>query len=68
MMVDLFRVSFLDFRPVHDLPEGLQVRGPAVLVIQVIRVLPNVKREERLEAVRDGVVRVGVLGDGELAI
>ena len=37
----------VDFRPVHDVPPGVDVVGPAVLVLQVVRVLPHVDAEDR---------------------
>src|ERR1700719_2551083 len=33
--------------PVHHVPPGLDVIGPAVLVIQIVSVLPNVDSEDR---------------------
>ena len=59
----LLIIAFLHFFPVHNLPKGGEVRGTAVLVVQVIRVLPDVEGEDGLEAVRYGIVRVGVLPD-----
>ena len=41
--------------------------GAAVLVVQVVGVLPNVEGEDGLEAVGYRVVGVGVLGDGQSA-
>ena len=42
--------------------------GTAVLVIQVVGVLPDVEGEEGLEALRHGVDGVGLLGDDEGAV
>lgn len=39
--------------------------GALVLVVEVVGVLPDVEGEEGFEVVSDGVVGVGVLGDGE---
>ena len=36
-------VAALDFLPVDDAPEGFQVVGAAVLIVQVVRVLPDVE-------------------------
>ena len=44
------------------------MRRPAVLVIQIVRVLPDVEGEEGLEALCDGVAGVGLLGDDEGAV
>ena len=60
MMIDLFRVTFLDFRPVHDLPQRAQVRGPTVLVVQVVRVLPDVEGEEGAERFLDFALRASL--------
>ena len=54
--------------PVDDFPEGCDVLGTAVSVIDVVGVLPDVNGEERLEALNDGVAGVGLLGDDELAV
>ena len=35
------------FFPVYHIPESTNVVGSAVLIVQVIRVLPNVKRQDR---------------------
>src|SRR5262249_4287736 len=39
--------ALLDGAPVHDVPPRVQVLGPAVLVGQVVRVLPDVDPEHR---------------------
>ena len=39
----------------------------AILIIKVISVLPDVEGQDGIEAVGDGVVRSGILGDCELA-
>lgn len=44
------------------------MRGAAVLVIQIIGVLPDVEGEEGLEALRHGIAGVGLLGDDEGAV
>ena len=54
--------------PVDDLPEGGQVGGAAVLVVQVVSVLPNVEGQEGLEAAGDGVAGAGLLGDLQGAV
>ena len=41
------------------------MRGAAVLVVEVVGVLPDVEGEEGAEAVGDGVVGAGVLADGQ---
>ena len=42
--------------------------GAAVLVVEVVGVFPDVEGEDGFEAVGDGVVGVGVLGDGQFAV
>ena len=42
--------------------------GAAVLVVEVVGVLPDVKGEERFEALGDGVIGAGLLGDDQGAI
>lgn len=54
--------------PVDDRPEGLEVGGAAVLVVQVVGVLPYVEGEEGLEAVGYRIVCIGALEDGQFAI
>ena len=42
--------------------------GTAVTIVDVIRVLPDIHRQEGFEALCDGVAGVGFLRDYELAI
>ena len=58
-------VSFLNYAPIDNPPQGLEVRGAAVLVVEVVGVLPDVEGQEGAEAVGDGVVGAGVLADGQ---
>ena len=51
--------------PIDNPPQGLEVRGAAVLVVEVVGVFPDVEGEEGPEAVGDGVVGAGVLADGQ---
>ena len=57
-----------DDGPVDEGPEGGEVGGASVLVVEVVGVLPDVEGEYRLEAVGDGVAGAGLLGDGERAV
>src|SRR5580704_16869686 len=61
-------IAFGDFRPVHDIPPSLQVVGAAILIGQVIGVLPNVVGEKRALAVHEHAVLVRAGLDGELAV
>src|SRR5882724_10070929 len=45
--------------PVHGVPPGLEVVGPAVLVLEIIGVLPDVDAEDRFGAERDRRVLIG---------
>ena len=46
-------VPLLNGVPVDDVPPGLEIFGPAVLVLQVVGVLPHVDAEQRDVRVRD---------------
>ena len=61
----LLVVSFFDHAPIHNLPQCLQLCSTPILVIQVIRMLPDIESQDRLEAAGDGVAGVGFLGDDE---
>ena len=39
-------VPFLDHAPIDNPPQGLEVRGAAVLVVEVVGVFPDVEGEE----------------------
>jgi hypothetical protein len=52
--------------PVDDIPHSREVLGLAVLVLQVVRVLPGINTEDRTELADDGVL-VGVRLDADVA-
>src|ERR1700691_912996 len=54
-----------DGRPVHDVPPRVEVVGAAVLVLEVVGVLPDVDAEQRDLAGGDRVVLVGAADHGE---
>src|SRR5712692_4497177 len=54
--------------PVDDVPPGLDIVGPAVLILQVVGVLPDVQAHYRLAAGHDGIVLVRGGFDDELAV
>src|SRR4051812_35820511 len=56
-----------DLSPIHHVPPRLHVVRAAVLVLEVVRVLPHVEPEERRRlALHDRVVLIGRADDGEL--
>src|SRR3954470_9127550 len=59
--------ALLDGVPVDDVPPGAEVLGPAVLVRQVVRVLPDVYAEERhvVPVLHRRAVLIGRGVDGE---
>src|SRR5437016_5275751 len=62
--------SFFDRLPVHDVPPRLDVVRPAVLIVQIIGVLPDVEPEQnglRRLAVHQRIVLVRRAGDREFA-
>ena len=48
--------------PIDNLPQGLEVRGAAVLVVEVVGVFPDVEGEEGPEAVGDELLVEGLEG------
>ena len=58
---------FDDF-PVHDLPEGGEMGGAAVLVVEVVGVFPHVESQQWFQTPGDGVAGVGFLRDDQGAI
>jgi len=63
----LFKPS-LHHTPIHNPPQGIQVHGAEVLVVEVVGVFPDVEGQERGEAAGDGVGGAGFLGDVEGAV
>src|SRR6185436_1607052 len=57
----------VDLRPVDDIPPRVDVVGPAILILEVVRVLPDVDAEDGLLAVHHRVVLVRRALDDELA-
>src|SRR4051794_8446737 len=58
-------VALGDLGPVHGVEPGVDVVGPLVLILQVVRVLPHVDADQRRLALGDRVVLVGAADDGE---
>ena len=61
-------IAAFDGLPVEDLPEGGEMGGTAVLVVEIVGVFPDVEGEQGFEALGDGVVRSGLLGDDQGAV
>src|SRR6266446_3927177 len=59
-------VILADGVPVHHVPPGFDVIGPAVLIVQIVRVLPNVHAQNRLVPLHERIVLVGRRDDFEL--
>ena len=66
LWTNLFLKSLGDSAPVDDLPDGAEVLSLAVLVLEVVGVLPGVNSEEGLEVASNGVL-VGSGDDGQSA-
>src|SRR5580692_8838243 len=66
----LFRLSVVisSLRPVNGIPPGFDVIRPAILVLQVIGVLPDIEAEHGLAAVEDGIVLIGAGFNDQLAV
>src|SRR6266446_10453725 len=52
--------------PVDHIPPSFDVIGPAVLIVQIVRVLPNVYAQNRLVPLHERIVLVGRRDDFEL--
>src|SRR6267378_7988814 len=52
-------VALVDFFPVDYAPPSLQILGGAVVVFEIVGVLPDIVAEDGIEALRDGIVLVG---------
>lgn len=67
-ITNLSRVPLPYHVPVDDRPEGFEMGGAAVLVVQVVGVLPYVEGENGFEAMGYRIVCIGALEDGQFAI
>ena len=63
----LFAITTFDLRPVYNLPKRLQMRSATILIVQIIRVFPNVEGEEGLEAVGNRIVSTRILTNAQFA-
>src|SRR4029453_666979 len=57
-----------DLVPVNDVPPRFQVVRAAVLIVEVVRVLPDVDAEDRRLPIHERAVLVGGTQDLELAL
>src|ERR1017187_5848224 len=62
-----FGKAFVDLVPVDDVPPRGEVVGAAVVVLQVVGVLPDVVAEDGVEAAGERIVLVGGGDDLEFA-
>src|SRR5258706_6958617 len=64
-----FREQLVDILPVHQVIDPrLQIIRPAIAIIDVVGVLPDVDAEDRGGAMNQRVLSVGRLGNLELAV
>ncbi|SPE28485.1 putative Phosphomannomutase [Acidobacteriia bacterium SbA2] len=61
-------VAFVDLVPVGDVPPGGEIFGAAVVVFQIVGVLPDVVAEDGVEALGDWVVLIGGAEDLHFAV
>ena len=54
--------------PVYYAPEGIDVVGAFVLIIQVVGMLPNVEAQQRGQSCAYGIASVCLFGDVQLAV
>ena len=52
-------VTLVDFVPVHDVPPGGEIFRAAVVVFQVVGVLPDVVPEDGVKSLGNGIVLIG---------
>ena len=52
--------SAFDYVPIYYLPDGVEIVGPAISVVDVVGVLPNIYNKQGIELVAQG--RCGVVG------
>ena len=54
--------------PIDDIPDGLDVIGTTVLIVEVVSVLPYIETEDGFVATDYGIGAVGLLRDDELTV
>ena len=55
----------VDDIPIDDRPEGAEIVGTGVAVVDIVGVFPHIGRQERAKAAQNGVGSVWLLRDGE---
>jgi len=60
-------VAFVDFFPVDYVPPGLEIFGPAVVVFEIVGVLPDIVAEDGMKSLRDGIVLIWSADDFHFA-
>ena len=58
----LFSIATIDFVPIDNLPEGLEVGSTTIAVVDVIGVLPDIHRQQGFQALGDGITGSNALG------
>src|SRR5207245_11766767 len=61
-------VTLVDLTPVDHVPPLSQIFGPAIVVLQIVGVLPDVVAEDRIKPLRKRVVLVGSSDDLDIAV
>lgn len=61
-------VSLLYHAPVHNLPERGQMIRPTVLIVQIVRMLPHIEGQQRLQTLLHRVRRIRLLRNQEFTI
>src|SRR5450759_1193701 len=61
------RKSVLHLFPIHDIPPRADVVGSLVLVLEVVRVFPDIETHDRFLAFHERIVLVRRAGDRELS-
>ena len=61
-------IALSDDLPVHNPPERSQVVRSAVLIVQIVGMLPDVEGQQWGQSFLNGVGGIGLLSDDELAL
>ena len=61
-------IALFDDIPIHNSPKRSQVVRPAVLIVQIIGMLPYVESQQRLQTLLNGIGSIWLLRNDEFAI